>query len=308
VPPLHCVTGCVFPRYKPNTSALHDGSPALYLARQHTPARVRVGQREPCCVQPPERLIVDDQWEHHHSARSSSLQQVSASVAAGRQPASASQGSSGGSVGVRYRHLSLFCSIIISIGGNMTIPDDLSCAKQSVRASPRGTLSIACVQHSSKYTRHRYRRAIWQRWRTASDAIPQLAAALPTEPHRTATASPARGSSAGQKLLCTSRKGTIALCQWQPQPCSVVRPATTRQPPDRADPVPAYEASTYRWPSATNLTPPTPIAASPRRSLMTRAFQSAAFPVSALITLKFRAQEATTPTSHTRPPPCRRHG
>lgn len=71
-----------------------------------------------------------------------------------------------------------------SASGEHDYPDDLSRAKQSVRTSPRGTLSIACVQQAVASTRHRYRRAIWQKWRAASDAIPQLAAALLTEPQQ----------------------------------------------------------------------------------------------------------------------------
>lgn len=87
----------------------------------------------------------------------------------------------------RYRLLSLSSappSKPPSASGEHDYPDDLSRAKQSVRTSPRGTLSIACVQQAVASTRHRYRCAIWQKWRAASDAIPQLAAALLTEPQQ----------------------------------------------------------------------------------------------------------------------------
>jgi len=103
---------------------------------------------------------------------------------------------------------------------------------------------------------------------------------------------------------------TIALSEFQPQPCSMVPPASHHQASLLTGPIRFLHMRRrqYRCPSATNLTPRTPIAASPRRSLMTRAFQSAAFLLAWLITLKFHAQEATTPNSHARPPPCRRHG
>ena len=77
VPPLQCATGCVFPTYTKRQTPSHDGSSGLYLARQHTPAPVRVGQREPDCVQ----LQEDDEmgWV------GGSTEEV---LAAGRQPAS----------------------------------------------------------------------------------------------------------------------------------------------------------------------------------------------------------------------------
>ena len=65
--------------------------------------------------------------------------------------------------------------------GDMTIRLPIMPSRLCSLTSERGTLSTACVQQS---TRHRYRCAIWQKWRAASDAIPQLAAALLTEPQQ----------------------------------------------------------------------------------------------------------------------------